>query len=128
MFVISDGGGKVVEMRFPVQMEGFEAQAIEVEAAGAFTGPKLLSGGKPALRGVKRGQFVLRRDDGREVVYVQEDGEHFRERAVRVAARAGDRVGIAEGLRAGERIVVRGAHVVRLADHSRSAAPHGHIH
>ncbi len=66
--------------------------------------------------------------DGRNVVYVQVDGEHFQERAVRIGPRAGNLVAISEGLRSGERVVTRGAHLVRLADKASGEAPHGHIH
>jgi len=66
--------------------------------------------------------------EGRTVVYVQEDGEHFSERAVRIGPRAGDGVGILGGLKAGERIVTKGAHLIRLADRSRGGQAHGHIH
>ena len=65
--------------------------------------------------------------DGRTVVYVQIDGEHFEERAVRVVARAGARVAIT-GIEAGERVVTRGAHLVRLAESAAGGQAHGHIH
>jgi RND family efflux transporter MFP subunit len=67
-------------------------------------------------------------DEGRQVVYVQVDGEHFVERVVRTSVRTGDRIGIARGVDAGERIVTRGAHLVRLADRAKSSGAHGHIH
>jgi RND family efflux transporter MFP subunit len=67
-------------------------------------------------------------DDGRQVVYVQVDGEHFEERTVRVGPRQGGLVGIEHGLGGDERVVVRGANVVRLAARSGSEQPHGHIH
>jgi multidrug efflux pump subunit AcrA (membrane-fusion protein) len=66
--------------------------------------------------------------DGRQAVYVQLDGEHFASRPVRVGPRAGDAVAIAQGLSPGERIVTRGAHLVRLADQPQGGEPHGHIH
>lgn len=66
--------------------------------------------------------------DGREVVYVQVDGEHFEERAVRTGPRQGVRIGVTEGLKARERVVVRGTHVVRLAAGAGSAPAHGHVH
>jgi multidrug efflux pump subunit AcrA (membrane-fusion protein) len=66
--------------------------------------------------------------DGRMVVYVQVDGEHFQERLVRTGPQAGNRVAIVDGLRPGERIVTRGAHLVRLAGRATSEQPHGHIH
>jgi multidrug efflux pump subunit AcrA (membrane-fusion protein) len=67
-------------------------------------------------------------DDGRQLAYVQVDGEHFEERAVRVGPRQGGLLGVEHGLGDGERVVVRGAHVVRLAARSGSEQPHGHIH
>lgn len=66
--------------------------------------------------------------DGRQAVYVQLDGEHFVERPVRVGPRAGERVAITEGIGPGERIVTRGAHLVRLADRAKTTEAHGHIH
>jgi membrane fusion protein, heavy metal efflux system len=67
-------------------------------------------------------------DDGREVVYVQVDGEHFEERQVRTGPRQGGLIGVPQGLTGDERLVVRGAHVVRLAARSSASEPHGHIH
>jgi len=67
-------------------------------------------------------------DGGRSLVYVQLDGEHFEERAVRTRGRSGNSIGIESGLKSGERIVVRGANVVRLSARSASAPAHGHIH
>lgn len=67
-------------------------------------------------------------DDGREVVYVQVDGEHFEQRLVRTGPRQGGLIGIAHGLAPKERVVVRGSHIVRLAGRARSGEPHGHIH
>lgn len=55
-------------MQYPVQIEGFEDQMIEVKAPGLVAGPKLLVNGQPAAKGPKRNQFVLRRLDGSEAV------------------------------------------------------------
>lgn len=66
--------------------------------------------------------------EGRIAVYVQVDGEHFEERLVRPGPRAGDKVGLLAGLREGERIVTRGAHLVRLAERASGEQAHGHIH
>ncbi len=71
---------------------------------------------------------ALVEQDGRQAVYVQLDGEHFVERSVRLGPRAGERIGVLEGLGHGERIVTRGAHLVRLADRSKTTEAHGHIH
>jgi RND family efflux transporter MFP subunit len=68
--------------------------------------------------------------EGRDVVYVQLDGEHFEQRAVRKGPNADDRVAILHGLKLGERIVTRSAHLVRLADRPKGGDDqgHGHIH
>ena len=67
-------------------------------------------------------------DRGRALVYVQLDGEHFEERAVRAGPGSGAEVGIEAGLAEGERVVTRGANLVRLAGRSSGQQPHGHIH
>ncbi|MEZ4340862.1 MAG: hypothetical protein R3B82_29925, partial [Sandaracinaceae bacterium] len=65
--------------------------------------------------------------EGRSVVYVQAEGESFEERGVRLGASQGDRVAVLSGVEAGERVVTRGAHLVRLAG-SSGAVGHGHVH
>jgi RND family efflux transporter MFP subunit len=80
------------------------------------------------FRGVVVTRSAVVDDDGREVVYVQVDGEHFVERGVRTGPRQGDLVGITHGLAADERVVTRGTQVVRLASRATSTEPHGHIH
>jgi len=67
-------------------------------------------------------------DGGRSLVFVQLDGEHFEERAVRTKNRSSNSIGIVSGLKVGERIVVRGANVVRLSARSTGTPAHGHIH
>jgi membrane fusion protein, heavy metal efflux system len=66
--------------------------------------------------------------DGRMVVYVQVDGEHFQERMVRTSARSGGIVAITQGLKEGERVVTKGAHLIRLAERAGKGQGHGHIH
>lgn len=67
-------------------------------------------------------------DDGRSVVYVQIEGEAFEERTVREGPRSGERVGIASGVNAGERVVTLGANVIRLSSRAATAPAHGHVH
>lgn len=57
-------------MQYLLSLDGFEGQMIAVQPAGFLTGPKLLVNGQPAAKGPKRGQMLLRRTDGREVVAV----------------------------------------------------------
>ena len=67
-------------------------------------------------------------DAGRPIVFVQRGGETFERRAVTLGPRAGDLVQIVEGLRAGDRVVTKGAYLVRLASLSTSVPAHGHVH
>lgn len=68
-------------------------------------------------------------DGGQSIVFVQTGGESFERRPVRVGGpREGGFLHIAEGLEAGERVVTRGAHLVRLAALSPQTPGHGHVH
>lgn len=66
-------------------------------------------------------------DGGRPVVFVQKGGESFERRPVRAGARDAHLVEV-EGVAAGERVVVRGAPLVRLASLSSQVPAHGHVH
>jgi hypothetical protein len=55
-------------MLHPVQLEGFEGQTIQVQSPGFLSGTKLLVNGQPATQAKQRGQMLLRRNDGREVI------------------------------------------------------------
>lgn len=67
-------------------------------------------------------------DGGRPVVFVQLDGEAFARRPVRLGARASGYVQVLEGVRPGERVVSRGAYLIRLAALSPTIPAHGHVH
>jgi RND family efflux transporter MFP subunit len=68
-------------------------------------------------------------DAGQPIVFVQAGGESFERRPVRLGRpREGDYVEILAGLDAGERIVTRGAHLIRLAALSPQTPAHGHVH
>ena len=54
-------------MDYKVNTEGFEGQNIEVKT-GFWAGPKLLVNGEPAQKGSKRGEMILKRNDGKQVV------------------------------------------------------------
>jgi membrane fusion protein, heavy metal efflux system len=65
---------------------------------------------------------------GQDVVYVMLGGESFERRVVRLGIRDGDHVQVLSGLAPGERVVTRGAYLVRLAGATPAAAGHGHAH
>jgi multidrug efflux pump subunit AcrA (membrane-fusion protein) len=84
----------------------------------------LLPGGR---EGIVIPSSALVDDGGITVVYVQASGEGFERREVRVTGRAGSNVAV-EGLKAGERLVTRGAAAIRRASLLRAGAPEGHVH
>jgi RND family efflux transporter MFP subunit len=67
-------------------------------------------------------------DAGRPIVFVQREGETFERRAVTLGPRTGDLVQVIEGLKTGDRVVSKGAFLVRLASLSTAVPAHGHVH
>ncbi|MBI2818794.1 MAG: efflux RND transporter periplasmic adaptor subunit [Acidobacteria bacterium] len=67
-------------------------------------------------------------DGGRPVIFVQVAGESFARRPVRLGARASGYVQVLEGLSPGERVVAKGAYLIRLAALSPQIPAHGHVH
>jgi cobalt-zinc-cadmium efflux system membrane fusion protein len=67
-------------------------------------------------------------DAGRPIVFVQRQGETFERRAVTLGSRSGNLVQITEGVKPGDRVVTKGAYLVRLASLSTSVPAHGHVH
>jgi cobalt-zinc-cadmium efflux system membrane fusion protein len=67
-------------------------------------------------------------DGGRPVVFVQTDGESFERRPVRLGSGEGGYVHVIDGVVSGERVVSRGAYLIRLAAMSTQIPTHGHVH
>jgi membrane fusion protein, heavy metal efflux system len=67
-------------------------------------------------------------DAGRPIVFVQTEGETFERRAVTLGPRTADLVQVLDGVKPGERVVTKGAYLVRLASLSTSVPAHGHVH
>jgi RND family efflux transporter MFP subunit len=67
-------------------------------------------------------------DGGRPVVFVQLEGEAFARRPVKLGLRESNYVQVLEGVRPGDRIVTRGAYLIRLAALSTQIPAHGHVH
>jgi hypothetical protein len=55
-------------VRYPVHLPELPGRRIEVEVAGTFSSPIILVDGQPANKGAKRGHFLVRGADGRDVV------------------------------------------------------------
>ena len=67
-------------------------------------------------------------DAGQPVIFVQAAGESFERRAIRLGNRESGLVQITGDIAAGERVVVRGAPLIRLAALSPQVPAHGHTH
>lgn len=67
-------------------------------------------------------------EQGNFYVYVQIEGESFQKRAVNLGARDGEFVQVLSGVKNGERVVTKGAHMIKLATQSGSVPAHGHEH
>jgi len=71
---------------------------------------------------------ALVRDNGVPVVYVELGGESFERRVVQTGIREGDYIEIRSGVEPGERVVSRGAYLVKLAASGPAETGHGHAH
>jgi RND family efflux transporter MFP subunit len=65
---------------------------------------------------------------GRPYVFVQTGGERFARRLIEIAARDGDTIGVKSGVKAGERVVIRGSYDVQLASAAKGLPAEGHVH
>ena len=55
-------------MRYPANLEGLSGHKVEVELPGALKGAELLIDGRPAPKGSKRNQYILRGADGHDSI------------------------------------------------------------
>jgi len=67
-------------------------------------------------------------DAGRPVVFVQKGGETFQRRPVKLGVRNSGLVQVREGISLGDRVVTRGAYLIRLSTMSSAVPAHGHVH
>jgi RND family efflux transporter MFP subunit len=67
-------------------------------------------------------------DAGRSVVFVQLSGEAFARRPVTLGNRQGEYIQVATGVQPGERVVTKGAYLIRLSSMSSQIPAHGHVH
>ena len=65
-------------------------------------------------------------ESGTQAVYVQTGGDSFERRVIQTGARDGDRIAVLAGIYPGQRVVSRGAYLIRLS--TSKAGPSGHAH
>lgn len=71
---------------------------------------------------------ALIEEQGNFSVYVQTGGESFEKRDVKIGQTDGDKVQVFSGLSEGERVVIKGAYLIKLSTASGELPDHGHEH
>jgi RND family efflux transporter MFP subunit len=82
----------------------------------------------PASQGTTIPESALIDDAGRPVVFIQREGESFVRRPVEVGRRQNGLVEVTSGVKSGDRVVTRGAYLIRLSALSTQIPAHGHVH
>lgn len=130
-FVIEPGkNGKLIAVGGVV-----DAATRTVPAIFEFANPGGLRLGMTAKARLYAGQGVegvlvpasaVQDESGTSVVYVQTGGESFERRIVRMGARDGDHIAILDGIEPGQRVVSKGAYLIRLSTSMSAAVGHAH--
>ncbi len=131
--ILGEGGGKLVDVGSVVDPEN-RTLSVRYDVPNA---ERLLKVGMHADVAIEtlRAEDTLAipdsalvDEDGKPVVYVLLDGEHFEKRDIELGIRDSGFVEIKSGLKAGERVVTKGAYAIRLASVSSVIPAHGHTH
>jgi len=93
---------------------------------GMFARAHLLTGAP--VTGVAIPTEAVIEDGGQSVAFVHVGGESLERRVVSLGVREGGLVEVIDGIRSGERVVTRGAFMVKLAASATEAPAHGHGH
>ena len=93
---------------------------------GAFVDAHLITG--PPRDSLAVPTSAVLTEAGQPVVYVQPEGERFERRPVELGVQDGAWIEVVRGVAPGERVVTRGAYLVRLAGAGGSVPTHGHAH
>ena len=94
---------------------------------GGYAEVYLICGERNGVISVPRGALV--EIQGNKYVYVAEDEDEYEKRLVNTGSTDGERIEILEGLKEGEKIVSKGASIIRMAEVSAIAPPsHTHNH
>lgn len=111
---------RTVPLIFEVPNAGGQLKAGMFARAQVFT--------SSFVRGIVIPLSAVVDEDGQSVAYVELEGELFERRPLKLGTRQGDRVQVVEGLKAGDRVVTRGAYNIRLQAASGAVPAHGHAH
>jgi RND family efflux transporter MFP subunit len=117
---VVDAGTRTVPVTFEMQKPHPGLKIGMAVKARVFVGEAQIALAVPAEAVVD--------ESGVPVVFVQTGGESFQRRPVRTGARDGDWIQILDGLEPGQRVVTRGAYLVKLAATRSGEVGHGHAH
>lgn len=129
---LADYGSRVVSYGRGGSSTGSLYLPVNIE----FNNPGGLTSGMPVeaylLTGSRTGVLTvpdeaLTEEEGLFFIYVEQSPGHFRKQLVQIGESDGVRTEILSGLQAGEKIVVKGATMLKLAANS-GKAPEGHSH
>ena len=139
---ITEGGGEVVKL---TNMNGkrisgpsasvvngyipvyFSFDGNPLSFPGGYAEVYLICGERKDVISVPKEALV--EIQGNKYVYISEDEDEYEKRLVKTGSSDGERIEITDGLKEGERIVSKGASIIRMAEVSSIAPPsHSHNH
>jgi multidrug efflux pump subunit AcrA (membrane-fusion protein) len=119
--------GRVVDPRSRTVPVIFDlVNPAEKLRVGQFAKVDIATG--PPVKAVAIPESALIEEGGKPFVFVQVEGEAFERRPLVIRLRSRGWVQITEGVKAGERVVTRGAYDIKLASASGAIPAHGHAH
>jgi cobalt-zinc-cadmium efflux system membrane fusion protein len=117
---VIDPSTRTAEIRFTLDNRGPQLRIGQAVKLRLFVGDE--------KSGIAIPESAVVDDGGRPVVFVQTGGESFERRPVQLGSAAEGYVHVVQGVELGERVVHRGAYLVRLAAMSTQIPAHGHVH
>lgn len=118
--------GKVLEAGSSFIPVAFELDNIRELIPGSFVELFLLA--KPQENALVISKSALMQDYDLQYVYVENTGESFEKRPVKLGASDGFKVQVLSGLSQGEWVVTKGAYQIKMASMSSTIPAHGHTH
>jgi RND family efflux transporter MFP subunit len=132
-FEVNESNGRVVTLGRAIDPETrtvpllFELDNADGRLRAGQFARVVVAAGAP-VRALAIPETALVEDAGKEVAYVQVEGEAFERRPLTIGIRANGWIEVKEGLARGERVVSRGAYELKLASAAGSIPAHGHVH
>lgn len=131
VYELSELEGRLVSYGKSVGSEGFyipvnfEFNNVGNIIAGSYVEVFLLGKSRPDVISIPLSALV--ETQGLLFVYVQVNADDYRKQEVKTGVSDGNKIEIISGLKAGDKVVIKGAYHIKLAAASGSI-PHGHTH